>query len=271
MIAQTSAAVRRAFADAVGDVRDPDERQRRSFLVLVLLILVPVFVVFSLIDLRHGELSMAFPQLALAALFVVAVPWFRRQRSVVPVARLLLVTAVLVFLREVVRGGGEGFALLWGYLFPIFIFFVFGKIEGRRWVLLLLVSTAGAMLLSSWQYERALLMRFFVILALASLLSYALEAARAKAARELGAEKAALTDALGQIRALTGLLPICASCKKIRDGGGDWKQLESYITERTDAQFTHGICPDCARQYFPESSGTQQARGAASRARVPKP
>lgn len=51
-----------------------------------------------------------------------------------------------------------------------------------------------------------------------------------------------------EIKTLSGLLPICAWCKKIRDDGGYWKQLESYITTRTGAVFSHGVCPECQRK-----------------------
>jgi hypothetical protein len=53
---------------------------------------------------------------------------------------------------------------------------------------------------------------------------------------------------LANVKTLHGLLPICASCKKIRDDHGYWTQLESYLRQHTDAQFTHGICPDCETQ-----------------------
>lgn len=61
-----------------------------------------------------------------------------------------------------------------------------------------------------------------------------------------------LQEALANIKTLSGLLPICASCKKIRDDGGYWSQIESYISAHSQAQFSHGICPDCARQLYPE-------------------
>ena len=61
-----------------------------------------------------------------------------------------------------------------------------------------------------------------------------------------------LTEALGNVKTLSGLLPICASCKKIRDDQGYWNQLETYIRERSDAEFSHGICPECARKLYPE-------------------
>lgn len=73
---------------------------------------------------------------------------------------------------------------------------------------------------------------------------------------DLTEEKAAqraLNLALGDVKALSGLLPICSSCKKIRDDGGYWNQLESYISRHSQAQFTHGVCPDCAAVIFPGS------------------
>ncbi|HXX53960.1 MAG TPA: DUF4118 domain-containing protein [Thermodesulfovibrionales bacterium] len=61
-----------------------------------------------------------------------------------------------------------------------------------------------------------------------------------------------LQEALGEVKQLSGLLPICASCKKIRDDKGYWNQIESYISRHSEAQFTHGICPECAKKLYPE-------------------
>jgi PAS domain S-box-containing protein len=61
-----------------------------------------------------------------------------------------------------------------------------------------------------------------------------------------------LTDALSHVKTLSGLLPICASCKKIRDDGGYWQQVETYIKERSNADFTHGICPECVQRLYPD-------------------
>ena len=57
-----------------------------------------------------------------------------------------------------------------------------------------------------------------------------------------------------EVKQLSSLLPICASCKKIRDEQGRWHQLESYISGHSDTDFSHGICPDCARKIYPEFS-----------------
>lgn len=59
-----------------------------------------------------------------------------------------------------------------------------------------------------------------------------------------------LQSALAEIRTLSGMLPICSSCKKIRDDNGYWNQLESYISEHSDALFSHSYCPDCAEKVY---------------------
>jgi hypothetical protein len=61
-----------------------------------------------------------------------------------------------------------------------------------------------------------------------------------------------LQDALANIRKLKGLLPICASCKKIRNDEGYWEQMEVYIRDHSDAEFSHGICPDCIEKLYPD-------------------
>jgi len=59
-----------------------------------------------------------------------------------------------------------------------------------------------------------------------------------------------LNDALEKVKVLSGLLPICASCKRIRDNKGEWTNLEKYISERTEAEFTHSICPECEERLY---------------------
>lgn len=74
---------------------------------------------------------------------------------------------------------------------------------------------------------------------------------------ELESEREALIkelqEALSKIKTLSGLIPICAWCKKIRDDKGYWQAVEQYISEHSQAEFTHSICSDCQKKYFPES------------------
>lgn len=61
-----------------------------------------------------------------------------------------------------------------------------------------------------------------------------------------------LQNALTEVRKLSGLLPICSFCKKIRDDKGYWSQLESYISEHSEARFSHGLCPECIKTHYPD-------------------
>ena len=75
---------------------------------------------------------------------------------------------------------------------------------------------------------------------------------RKKAQEALRQERDKLRTALSEIKTLSGLVPICSNCKKIRDDQGYWNQIEKYIGERSNAQFSHGICPECAKKLYPE-------------------
>jgi len=61
-----------------------------------------------------------------------------------------------------------------------------------------------------------------------------------------------LQDALAKVKKLSGFLPICAHCKKIRDDKGYWNQIENYIRDHSEAEFSHGICQECAKKHYPE-------------------
>ena len=61
-----------------------------------------------------------------------------------------------------------------------------------------------------------------------------------------------LQKALSDVNKLSGMLPICSSCKKIRDDKGYWNQIDVYVSEHSEAEFSHGICPECARKLYPE-------------------
>jgi hypothetical protein len=93
--------------------------------------------------------------------------------------------------------------------------------------------------------------RWFVGLAILSI-ALAIVAVPLLRVRQLRARARELDDkvqaAVREVKVLSGLLPICAWCKKVRDDGGYWNMIEAYLSARIDAQFTHGICPDCSEK-----------------------
>lgn len=78
---------------------------------------------------------------------------------------------------------------------------------------------------------------------------------RAAAEEAYRSSSIALDEARSRAHILSGLLPICSSCKKIRDKAGNWEQMEVYITRHSEASFTHDLCPECMRKLYPGFPG----------------
>ncbi|MBW1741009.1 MAG: GAF domain-containing protein [Deltaproteobacteria bacterium] len=87
-----------------------------------------------------------------------------------------------------------------------------------------------------------------LINAIAGRISTFVERRRADEARQIAQKR--LQEALTKI--LSGFLPICAKCKKIRDDASKWVEIETYIRDHTDVEFSHGICPECAKEQYPD-------------------
>ncbi len=73
-----------------------------------------------------------------------------------------------------------------------------------------------------------------------------------EARRELENKVQELAEAFTEVKQLRGIIPICSSCKKIRNDGGLWEQVEAYIEEHSDADFSHSMCPDCTKSFYEE-------------------
>lgn len=84
----------------------------------------------------------------------------------------------------------------------------------------------------------------------AEVIEYRREKRRYEEERERLVEE--LRGALDKVKLLSGLLPICASCKKIKDDNGYWQQIEAYIRDHSEAEFSHGLCPDCSKRLYPQ-------------------
>lgn len=87
---------------------------------------------------------------------------------------------------------------------------------------------------------------------LASLYTDRLEATVQERTKDLQETNSKLTESLAKVKVLSGLVPICAGCKKIRDDKGYWNQLETYVSKHSDAVFSHGLCPACVKRLYPE-------------------
>ena len=108
----------------------------------------------------------------------------------------------------------------------------------------------------NWELDEFAVVAVYLVLALGY---FSLRRLReiALSRRELKLKNRELQKALDEVKELRGLLPICASCKSIRDDEGFWHHVEAYLIEHADVTFTHGLCPDCMSRLYPEYYGEE--------------
>lgn len=137
----------------------------------------------------------------------------------------------------------------WGIISPVIIFSIAIACVSALISILLMILIEGKI------YPFGLIMSIALPIALAAPILYkgaALTLALDKSRDELVKVNEVLEAALYQVKELSGLVPICASCKKIRDDEGYWNMLETYIEKHSRAKFSHSICPECAKKLYPD-------------------
>ena len=242
---------------------DAERTRRRQLIAFLSFFGIPVISVFGAIDFFEGDSLELFVDLILIAILVVGLIAIFRYNKDRAAYRVGLNALALAVLYNVAIGAGKGAALYWVFVLPLLLFFFQGRRDGLISVLfvffLLFLMLFLPGLVHSHDYGLKTGLRFFLSFWFVTVLGYGLEASRYRFSDmlrrehdELLNEKANLEGAPKQIKTLTGLLPMCANCKKIRDDRGYWKQLESYLQEHSDAKFSHGICPECARELYPD-------------------
>ena len=162
---------------------------------------------------------------------------------------------VLVF-QQVIWAEQNAFALFWLFVIPITANFLAGLQTGMRWsgISLVLVTILfnspipdpTGTLIAEFKFK---FIAFFTIL---SVLAYIMETTHERYAEAVTDRLASLKQTYHSIRTLKGLVPVCASCKSIRDDAGFWTSLEEYLVENTDLKLSHGICPRCLKEHFPD-------------------
>lgn len=102
----------------------------------------------------------------------------------------------------------------------------------------------------SWEIDEILVITFYLSVTL-GIFAFRRWRHQLRTEQALHAQVARLNRSINEVRQLRGILPICAACKKIRDDQGYWHQVESYVRDHSDADFSHGICPTCIQELYP--------------------
>lgn len=238
---------------------------RKIFLINFSMIIGGMFIaVFAIVAFTIGDYWLLFIDCIVLVLLVSAVLYLRTTHNYTLVSRMGLFLTGCYFFFLIVYGGVSQLTYMWAYTFPIVALFFLGSFYGSIAVLVLLALAATAFALDDTipfitQYSPALKFRFimvYTVLFLFALIKERLREIIQKRLKQVHAEKEALISdlktALNEVRILRGILPICANCKKIRNDGGYWEQVEHYISSHSEARFSHSLCPDCVQDLYPQ-------------------
>lgn len=247
-----------------GDAYALDQNRRRQMLIMLTIIGIITVTVLSVLALVQHDWILAGIDLALLVTLAVILIMTRRVAQVSCLALAGLIVVGVLFLALLVHGGVGQAAHLWSFTFPMMSLFLLGA---RRGSLISLVYLGAAALLlfpgraldMMTDYPVSFSLRYITAYFTVFLMSLILEALREVAFRRMQEYRREqerlveeLTEKMAEVRTLQGILPICANCKKVRNDQGYWQQVESYVQTHSEARFSHGICPDCMRELYPD-------------------
>jgi hypothetical protein len=242
---------------------DVDQKRKRMFLIICICFGIPIIAIIGILDYIEGDQLELGIDFIIGTILIVSPIVLKVYKADMYVYRISCLAIGLIFFWLVSIGAGKETVLYWLHIMPLLLFFFLEKKEGMFWTavfigllfIFLFVPTA----FNSYNYGFFKAIRFFLSILAVTFIGYGLESTRFRFSKmheekhtELLKEKEQLQNALSEIKTLSGLLPICSECKRIRDDKGYWKQIESYIRKHSDADFSHSICPECAKKLYPD-------------------
>ena len=156
----------------------------------------------------------------------------------------------------ITTGGTDGSKMQWLHIYPLAIYFLLGRREGMVWNTMMILSYVAifldpAKLPFVYDYTAGTIIRFLTTYICISSFTHLFDYYRETYRNRLLAKTAELQNALDKVKTLSGYLPVCASCKKVREKDGSWVELEDYIRSHSGAEISHGLCDSCARELYP--------------------
>lgn len=260
-----------------------EEKIRLQHFTVFLLLGIPTMLIYGAYNIWDGRYFLAC--LVFCSAFGLAIGWLllNRFKSSLYIYRINSVLFASLILYMITVGGEDGSKILWMYIYPLIAFFLFGRKEGLFWSAAIFIVAVIMLynprnIIEVYPYTSSLKVRFITSYIIVSTITYWFEyfrqryrvgmeveqdklvkeqemlrqqiAEREKAEHEKEKLIKELEEKIIVIKKLGGLLPICASCHKIRDDQGYWNQLETYIQQHSEATFSHGVCPDCADEFY---------------------
>lgn len=231
-----------------------DEIRIRVFGFFSASLAIPMLLGYAFYHAFHNQpLTAGFNILVVLSLTV----FFVKLRSIEKTLFIIELNVALfgaLFIHFAFTGIGEGSGLFWTVLYPVLAVFFLGGSKGEFWVgvigIIILILLFFQDVFGGYPYGHRVLVRWLCIYLMMAILVYGFEHLRQATYDILVDERQKLENALAEIKTLQGIIPICAHCKQIRDDKGIWKQIELYLSQHSDATFSHGICPACSEKLY---------------------
>lgn len=244
------------------EISNIEKTRKRHFAFLCIGLCLPIILGFTIVDFIEGDMVEFFINIVMGMVFVAGLIGIKKLGAEMLIYRLVLTLLGVIFLYNVVIGSGNGTSVYWLFPFPLVFVFFLGTKEGGL-ISAIFFVIIGILLINPFSfgiyaYSLGVSLRLLASLLLVLLMACGLEASRERYGRllfekheKLLGEKKHLEQALREIKTLSGLIPICSNCKKIRDDKGYWQQVEVYVRDHSEADFSHSICPDCVEKLYP--------------------
>lgn len=245
------------FPDKIMLQLSTEEKRKRIYVFTVVAVSIPVLLVFGIMHYQmDGWLKSSWANFAITGLLSAIVLIARKAKDGRNAYRVGLAGISIFLLYVLALGLADRGDVLWFFIYPLVSFFIFGIVEGIIWIIMIMIPAFIIILFPSFTnafvFSSDFILRFIVSIVIITFVAGLLESLRLYFYKELKKQKIELEIALQNVKTLSGLIPICATCKKIRDDKGYWQAVEQYISTHTDALFSHGICEDCLKKTEPE-------------------
>lgn len=224
---------------------------------------IPMVLFFLFLNLIEGDIKEVLLSAVGFCLLLMGIRQVQTNSASRETLRLLYGGVSLILLIGACLQAGEGTILFWLFSVPSLYFTMFGTREGLLWavamtLIMAIILFAPGLYLTDW-YSAEVGSRFLITFSFVLFLSYGTEASRSYFEDRFQSEhkillerKENLESALAELKMLGGLLPICAKCKKIHNENNTWQDIVEYVRDHSEADFSHGICPDCVSMLYPD-------------------
>ncbi len=242
---------------ACGFPRNDDiEILRKVILIKLFSILGCIFLFsFGLVAILEKKVFLFLMDYSVGIFLILFLLWMKKTQNIIQAGYIATSVLSLFYLFLIALGGVNQTAYLWSFTFPIFTIFILGNRKGTVICSIFILSVVcificGHHISYISKYSIDLIIRFIAVFILITIFVFLMEKIRKKIQQTLIEANMNLQKSLEEVNVLSGLLPICSKCKKIRDDSGYWNQIERYISKHSEAKFSHSMCPECSDEYY---------------------